>query len=352
MEEFQQSSLEKTLMNWCRQSTEGYSHVDIKNFTTSWRDGYAFNALIHKYRPDLFRYEDVMMLNNDNRLDHAFRVAYDILGIDKLLDAEDVNCDQPDKKSIMMYLMCYFQVLPHQHVKKEKVSSQLQIASTDISQEPLSVTKQPLSVTKQTTVSRKTVVTSTVAKQQGVADLTRYQADLETVLTWLLQAEDTLRAQQPISDDVDKVKEQFHAHEEFMMELTAHQGNVGAVLQEGNYHIVEGRITEEEENEIREQMGLLNSRWEHLRVDSMQRQSSLHEKLMKLQQRQLDELDDWLTCMEQKIKQQNTISSNLEDIKKQVQRHKDLQEELVQVQVQVNSLTHMVVVVDENSPEN
>lgn len=58
-----------------------------------------------------------------------------------------------------------------------------------------------------------------------------------------------------------------------MMELTSHQGSVGNILQAGNQLIEEGKLSEDEENEIREQMNLLNSRWETLRVASMERQS-------------------------------------------------------------------------------
>lgn len=58
-----------------------------------------------------------------------------------------------------------------------------------------------------------------------------------------------------------------------MMELTAHQSSVGNVLQAGNQLIAQGNLSEEEEDEIREQMTLLNSRWENLRVASMDRQS-------------------------------------------------------------------------------
>lgn len=60
---------------------------------------------------------------------------------------------------------------------------------------------------------------------------------------------------------------------DFMMELTAHQSSVGNVLQAGNQLIAQGNLTEEEEDEIREQMTLLNSRWESLRVASMDRQA-------------------------------------------------------------------------------
>lgn len=58
-----------------------------------------------------------------------------------------------------------------------------------------------------------------------------------------------------------------------MVELTTHQGSVGRVLRAGAALLGEGNLSEEEDSEIREQMNLLNSRWEHLRVASMERQS-------------------------------------------------------------------------------
>lgn len=58
-----------------------------------------------------------------------------------------------------------------------------------------------------------------------------------------------------------------------MMNLTARQSSVGYVLQAGNQLIAQGNLTEEEEDEIREQMTLLNARWEALRVESMDRQA-------------------------------------------------------------------------------
>ena len=57
------------------------------------------------------------------------------------------------------------------------------------------------------------------------------------------------------------------------MQLTRHQGKVGNVLQEGNILLGEGKLGEEEESEVRVQMGVLNNRWEELRVKAMDRQS-------------------------------------------------------------------------------
>ncbi|XP_014809535.1 PREDICTED: dystrophin isoform X1 [Calidris pugnax] len=182
-------------------------------------------------------------------------------------------------------------------------------------------------------------------------DLENYQTALEEVLTWLLSAEDSLQAQGDISNDVEVVKEQFHTHEGFMMELTAHQGRVGNVLQVGSQLLTIGKLSDDEENEIQEQMNLLNSRWESLRVASMEKQSNLHKVLMDLQNQQLAQLADWLTKTEERTKKIDSepLGPDLEDLKRQVEEHKAFQEDLEQEQVKVNSLTHMVVVVDENS---
>lgn len=59
----------------------------------------------------------------------------------------------------------------------------------------------------------------------------------------------------------------------FLLELSGHQEGVGAVLEEGARMLSEGGLTKGEEEEVRLQMKLLNSRWEALRVNAMEKQS-------------------------------------------------------------------------------
>jgi len=73
---------------------------------------------------------------------------------------------------------------------------------------------------------------------------------------------------------------------------------------------------------------------------------------MKLQQLQLQELASWLTKAESAIKSTGPIGSDLETVKSQVEAHKTFQDDLEDQQIHVNSLSHMVVVVDESESEN
>lgn len=48
--ESEDMSAKERLLLWTQQATEGYAGIRCENFTTCWRDGKLFNAIIHKYR--------------------------------------------------------------------------------------------------------------------------------------------------------------------------------------------------------------------------------------------------------------------------------------------------------------
>ncbi|XP_061692810.1 dystrophin isoform X7 [Syngnathoides biaculeatus] len=405
MADLQQTNSEKILLSWVRQNTSQYPQVNVVNFSSSWNDGLAFNALIHSHRPELFDWNSVEAKESAiDRLEHAFSKAEQHLGIDRLLDPEDVAVPHPDKKSVIMYVTSLFQVLPqsvtmeaiqevetlprpasaasashvltgeHYQIQTQQRFSQ-QITVSVAQGRVQSPSSQPryksyaytqAAYVKSPEQKRRRFTDQFLSPSQeelqrglsplppGSTTLEAYQAALEEVLTWLLSAEDGLQSQPPISNNVEEVKEQFHTHESYMMELTAHQGSVGRVLRAGAALLGEGNLREDEDAEVREQMNLLNSRWEHLRVASMERQSRLHQVLMDLQHKQLQQLTDWLDATEARIKEMEAqpLGPDLEDVKQQVEEHKLLQEDLEQEQVRVNSLTHMVVVVDETSGDS
>ncbi|XP_058881493.1 spectrin beta chain, non-erythrocytic 1 isoform X1 [Acipenser ruthenus] len=104
----EKKSAKDALLLWCQMKTAGYQNVNIRNFTTSWRDGMAFNALIHKHRPDLIDFDKLKKSNVHYNLQNAFNLAEQHLGLTKLLDPEDISVDQPDEKSIITYVVTYY----------------------------------------------------------------------------------------------------------------------------------------------------------------------------------------------------------------------------------------------------
>lgn len=102
-------------------------------------------------------------------------------------------------------------------------------------------------------------------------ELEGYQADLEDVLTWLLEAEDKLNQAPEFVSNLNGLKEQFHEHKSFLMKLSSHQDDIGVVLQEGARLLAEGSLHKDKESEVRVQMSLLNSQWEGVRTRSMDR---------------------------------------------------------------------------------
>ncbi|GIY98984.1 plectin [Caerostris extrusa] len=102
----------EALLRWAQRTTDKYPGVRVGDFTSSWRDGLAFNAIIHRNRPDLIDYRSCMKRTARDNLDSAFTVAERELNVTKLLDPEDVDTPEPDEKSLITYISSLYDVFP------------------------------------------------------------------------------------------------------------------------------------------------------------------------------------------------------------------------------------------------
>lgn len=106
----QKPNASQSLLAWCREVTKNYRGVKITNFTTSWRNGLSFCAILHHFRPDLIDYKSL----NPQDIKENNKKAYDgfaSIGISRLLEPSDmVLLAIPDKLTVMTYL---YQIRAH-----------------------------------------------------------------------------------------------------------------------------------------------------------------------------------------------------------------------------------------------
>ncbi|XP_050322451.1 dystonin isoform X23 [Bactrocera neohumeralis] len=105
-------SAREALLRWARRSTLRYPGVRVNDFTTSWRDGLAFSALVHRNRPDLLDWRKARMDRPRERLEQAFHIVEKEYGVTRLLDPEDVDTNEPDEKSLITYISSLYDVFP------------------------------------------------------------------------------------------------------------------------------------------------------------------------------------------------------------------------------------------------
>ncbi|XP_034540493.1 EH domain-binding protein 1-like protein 1 isoform X5 [Notolabrus celidotus] len=94
----------QSLLQWCQDITSSYKGVKVTNFSTSWRNGLAFCAILHHFHSDKIDFDKLdshdIKLNNKKAFD-----GFEALGISRLLEPSDmVLLSVPDRLIVMTYL--------------------------------------------------------------------------------------------------------------------------------------------------------------------------------------------------------------------------------------------------------
>ncbi|XP_074479953.1 EH domain-binding protein 1-like protein 1 isoform X3 [Sebastes fasciatus] len=94
----------QSLLDWCQAVTQDHKGVKITNFSTSWRNGLAFCAILHHFQPEKINFEmlDPYDIKHNNK--KAFN-GFAELGISRLMEPSDmVMLAVPDRLIVMTYL--------------------------------------------------------------------------------------------------------------------------------------------------------------------------------------------------------------------------------------------------------
>ncbi|XP_067253995.1 uro-adherence factor A isoform X8 [Chanodichthys erythropterus] len=94
----------QSLLVWCQEITKNYKGVKITNFSTSWRNGLAFCAILHHFHPEIIDFGALEPHNIKQNNKNAFD-GFASLGISRLLEPSDmVLLSVPDRLIVMTYL--------------------------------------------------------------------------------------------------------------------------------------------------------------------------------------------------------------------------------------------------------
>ncbi|XP_017060707.1 dystrophin, isoforms A/C/F/G/H isoform X6 [Drosophila ficusphila] len=364
------NGVEKSLLAWARQYTEPHG-LQLNDFSSSWSDGRAFLVILDAHVEEL-NLQVSLQQHALQRLHLAFDLAHRHFKIEKLLDPEDVHTHKPDNKSIQMYVMCLYHAMESmrareqdQEQEQDQDPSRVPCTSiTDLDEVPLDNDRASLglytsdsagsmeqrSSGELKTHSMRPLSTATNAS----VEISGYQTALEAVLTLLLEDEQLLSQDVPDPQDFQTAKLQFHENESFMLKLTEHQEYVGEALEEGSNLINESQkagagLSQEDQNEVRQQMVLLNERWETLRLRALDVQAKILMRLAEFQKQKLEQLRQFLTSVEDRISHMSDIGPTLGEAEKQLLEARKLKADLSEQQELVDSLSSMVVIVNDTS---
>ncbi|XP_051541892.1 smoothelin-like [Myxocyprinus asiaticus] len=116
--------VKQMLLDWCRAKTEPYEGVNIQNFSSSWADGLAFCALVHRFFPEGFEYGTLDPYDRRANFEKAFKTAERLADCTPLLDVDDLmRMREPDWKCVYTYIQEFYRCLVEKGLVKTKTKT-------------------------------------------------------------------------------------------------------------------------------------------------------------------------------------------------------------------------------------
>ncbi|CAL8105397.1 unnamed protein product [Calicophoron daubneyi] len=217
-------SQDERLMAWCIAVTEGYSGLNICNFTHSWRDGLAFLAVAHQSRPDLFAYETRLEKTANQNLSLAFHLATSEFATPRLLEPMDMHPDCVDARATATYVLELRKAIERD--RKRRSRGILEIQTTAMTQEQAGA--EPDESAVNVTVLSRSSPTSSVSTSEitwldeefdedsgdegkpSLPDPEMFDSMIETTLAWLLAMEERFANNDLTKYDTNLQIDNFH----------------------------------------------------------------------------------------------------------------------------------------------
>uniref|UniRef100_A0A3B1KI17 Smoothelin-like 1 n=1 Tax=Astyanax mexicanus TaxID=7994 RepID=A0A3B1KI17_ASTMX len=107
------ASIKQKILQWCSNKTRDYEGVSIENFSSSWSDGLAFCALVHRFFPTAFDFSTLKASEREKNFTLAFSTAETLADCCPLLDVSDMLLmgKKPDPFSVFTYVQSLCQHL-------------------------------------------------------------------------------------------------------------------------------------------------------------------------------------------------------------------------------------------------
>ncbi|KAG5444139.1 Dystrophin, partial [Clonorchis sinensis] len=197
-------SQDERLMAWCVAVTEGYSGINIINFTHSWRDGLAFLAIVHQSRPDLFTYGTRLERTVNQNLSLAFHLATAEFATPRLLEPIDMHPEQVDARATATYILEFRKAVERDRKRRSRGILEIQTSAmvqdqSEAGMETANVTVlSRASPTSSASASDTTWLDDELDNDSGedgntirsLPDPDLFDSTIETTLAWLLAMEE------------------------------------------------------------------------------------------------------------------------------------------------------------------